>query len=251
MSEFEVGDKVEHVTAGTCDVLHGPFETRWNMDVYLLGMEDGTAFQATDSEITPPKPAFAVGDKVRYEGTLAELAGGPVVGATSGEELFLLKFLEGPDAGKGMARKASKLEPVTEPALVPVGTRVRIDRAAYASETHGMVGVITDNDADWTPSGDAHHPYRVKLGGGTRTIWAAEVTPVDDEPADGFEYKGVVYEYGVTYEDREGDLFKFRSRRSDDGTDTPEGRVDFAAPDDWNWSLAEVVRDYGPIVKQQ
>ncbi|EHM24252.1 hypothetical protein SPW_7346 [Streptomyces sp. W007] len=55
----------------------------------------------------------------------------------------------------------------------------------------------------------------------------------------------------MMYEDREGDLFKFRSRRSDDGTDTPEGRIDFAAPDDWNWSLAEVVRDYGPIVKQQ
>ncbi|WP_097964569.1 phiSA1p31-related protein [Streptomyces sp. or20] len=244
MSEFKVGDKVEHRWHGTLEVTYGPFTNTLGGISYLVRL-GGREIPLPAETLTPPKPAFAVGDKVRYEGTLAELAGGPVIGATSGEELFLLKFLEGPDTGKGMARKASKLELVTEPALVPVGTRVRVDRAAYASEAHGMVGVITDNDADWTPSGGAHHPYRVKLGGGTRTIWAAEVTPVGDKPADGFEYGGIFYEYGVKYEDRDADEWRF-NRSAVHGQPVSDASSVFEGE-----SLAYAVTTYGPLIKQQ
>ncbi|MFD4234270.1 phiSA1p31-related protein [Streptomyces sp. NPDC058542] len=249
MSEYKVGDRVKVFGDQTGTVKYGPVPSTFaGRSMYVVEREsDGErAFKSSDLE---PLPKFAVGDKVRYSGTLAELTGGPVIGATSGEELFLLKFLEGPDSGKGVARRASKLEPVTEPTLVPVGTRVRVNRARYAERTHGKIGIVTSNTATFAAEDGDRHRYHVELGGEDARVYAAEVTPVD-ELADGFEHQGTVYEYGVKYRDREGDLFEFRSRRSDDGTNTPEGRIDFAAPDDWNWSLAEVVRDYGPITKQ-
>lgn len=249
MSEYKVGEKVEHRWHGTMEVTYGPYTDTLGGTRYLVRLGDSEIPLPAET-LSPPTTKFAVGDKVRYGGMLAEIIGGPVTGADTGEEIVLFKYLEGPDDGKGRRRKVSLLESITEPALVLVGTRVRVDRATYGEHTHGMVGVVTSSSETFRSYEGDLHPYRVELGGVEGDVYAAEVTPVVDKPADGFEYEGVFYEYGALYQDREGDLFKFRSRRSDDGTDTPEGRIDFAAPDDWNWSLAEVVRNYGPIVKQ-
>ncbi|EHM24251.1 hypothetical protein SPW_7345 [Streptomyces sp. W007] len=157
-----MGDKVEHVTAGTCDVLHGPFETRWNTDVYLLGMEDGTAFQATGSEITPPKPAFAVGDKVTSGSAEFALHAGPFNGISG--EFWVLED----DNGKHRWSLADYITKVEPSDLVPVGTRVRVDRAEYAERTHGRIGVVVSNTASFRTSGGDRHRYHVELGSDER-----------------------------------------------------------------------------------
>ncbi|MFJ6237972.1 phiSA1p31-related protein [Streptomyces griseus] len=116
-----------------------------------------------------------------------------------------------------------------------------------------MIVVVVGNTETFRLYEDDLHPYRVELGGEEGFVFAAEVTPVD-EPANGFEYEGVTYEYGATYRDREGDLFRFRSTLSSDGTETPQGQTVYGADDDeggnWHWSLAEVLRDYAPLTKQ-
>ncbi|WP_069752929.1 phiSA1p31-related protein [Streptomyces sp. EN16] len=251
MSEYMVGDKA--IRNGLeVEVTYGPFTSPLGFTWLVVRLSNGKEDTARVTDLSPVPAKLAVGDKVRHDNLLAEIIGGPVVGALSGEEIVLFKYLEGFYAGKGMSRKVSEVEPVTEPALVPVGTRVRVDRAKWAEDQHGETGVITGNTETWTPHNDVVHPYEVELDNGG-TIAAAEVTPVDDELANGFEYEGAVYEYGALYRDREGDLFRFRSTLSDDGTETPQGQT-YGADDDeggaWHWSLAEVLRDYAPLTKQ-
>ncbi|WP_097964567.1 phiSA1p31-related protein [Streptomyces sp. or20] len=67
--------------------------------------------------------------------------------------------------------------------------------------------------------------------------------------ADTFEYDGVTYELGATYRDTEGDRFTFERGTKSDGT--PPGRLHYAdgSHGDTNWSLGEVVHNYGPLTK--
>ncbi|MGW6638498.1 phiSA1p31-related protein [Streptomyces cyaneofuscatus] len=207
MTEFKVGDKaIRH--GSEVEITYGPFTSPLGFIWYVVGVGGGKEDTARKGDLSAIPHVFAVGDKVRYEGVLAEIIGGPVPGADSGEEIVLFKYLEGPNAGKGYGRKAWKLEPVTEPALVPVGTRVRVDRATHAGGTHGRKGVIESNTETFREANDDLHRYYVRLVSGD-SVFAAEVTPVDDEPADGFEYEGVTYKYGVPYTDCDGDTWTF------------------------------------------
>jgi hypothetical protein len=66
-----------------------------------------------------------------------------------------------------------------------------------------------------------------------------------------FEWEGIAYEYGALYRDGEGDYFE--TRREIDADGTPVGRYRYvsptAQPNDWAWTLAEVVANHGPLTK--
>lgn len=76
-------------------------------------------------------------------------------------------------------------------------------------------------------------------------------TPEAETPTDTCEFDGVTYEMGSVYRDQEGDLFKFEtSLITVDGT--PRGRLAYTDGSGFgglNWSLAEVVKDFGPLTK--
>jgi len=75
--------------------------------------------------------------------------------------------------------------------------------------------------------------------------------------ADTYTHDGVTYDLTARYRDCEGDVYEFsRTERSipgsadcqDDGS--PVGRMTAGwRPGVWNWSLAEVVRKYGPLTR--
>ncbi|OSC76494.1 hypothetical protein B5180_01685 [Streptomyces sp. BF-3] len=252
MSEFKVGDWAIR-NGREVEVTYGPFISPSGFAWAVVRREDGREDTVRVMDLSPVPVKFAVGDKIRHDNLLAEIIGGPVVGAISGEEIVLFKYLEGFLAGKGMSSKVSKVEPVTKSALVPVGTRVRIDRATYGEYVHGMIGVVTSNAETFRSHEGDLHPYRVELGGEEGDVYAAEVTPVD-QPADGFEYEGAFYERRSTYRDKDGDFWEFA--RPDEATDEtsemrhvdPRGEHgDFRYDDE---SLLSVLMAYGPLTKQ-
>lgn len=189
---------------------------------------------------------FKVRDKVRVlAGGEGIVTYGPFNSTFDTCKMYVVKQ----DGDDERAFQSGDLEPLPK---FSVGDKVTSTEFEYGTgESEIVAGPFVGRHSDkafWVTVGrDGKHatPFANSL----TKVTEPDLVPID-EPAEGFEYAGVLYEYGALYQDREGDLFKFRSRRSDDGTDTPEGRIDFAAPDDWNWSLAEVVRDYGPLTKQ-
>lgn len=252
--EFKVGDRVRVLSGGDGVVTYGPVNGTVNRYKLYVVKQDGDEERAIPVTHLEPTQAFAVGDVVTLStraGARATVEYGPIDNAP----VYLVKLVNAPD-GHGNPRTfqalASCMTKVDdEPALVPVGTRVRVDRAELAEECHGHTGVVTSNDEVLFADEGDRHVYRVHLDDGT-SVYAAEVTPVDNE-ADGFEYEGVTYEYGAVYQDCAGDLFRFRPKLSDDGTATPQGQQVFGATDEggsWHWSLAEVLRDYAPLTKR-
>jgi hypothetical protein len=85
------------------------------------------------------------------------------------------------------------------------------------------------------------------------SVYRALATPNASEPADEatdtFEYAGVTYELGALYEDVENDRFEFGGGLASNGS--PRGRLVGRGGDrgNWNWSLAEVAHNYGPLTK--
>jgi hypothetical protein len=86
-----------------------------------------------------------------------------------------------------------------------------------------------------------------------RALTAPEAPAEAASAADGdtFEWSGIVYEYGILYRDDEGDYFEIRRVIDADGT--PVGRYRYgsptAQPNDWAWTLGEVVHNHGPLTK--
>jgi hypothetical protein len=240
---FKVGDKVEHVTGGTCEVRFGPYRTRWNPGVYLLEMADGTFFAASWTEITPVPvaPAFAVGDTVTLstcDGARATVEYGPF----DDRDVYVVRLVDEP--GNDNPRTFTALANIMgrAPALVPVGTRVRVDRAKHAEEQHGKFGVVTSNTEDFREHVGDPHVYEVQVNGGK--FYVAELTPID-EPADGntFEYAGVTYDVTAKYRDSDGDVWEFTDR--DDRTPF----ANLSTPGYPTESLRAVARQYGPLTK--
>ncbi|MEV7250250.1 phiSA1p31-related protein [Streptomyces cyaneofuscatus] len=204
MTEFKVGDKaIRH--GSEVEITYGPFTGPLGFAWLVVRREDGKEDTARVTDLSPVPVKFAVGDKVTAASGVNEytLHAGPFNGGLGGH----FWVLERPDGTHCWAH-ADSLTKVEAPALVPVGTRVRVDRAKWAEEQHGETGVIRSNTETWTPRDDVAHVYEVELDNGG-SIAAAEVTPVDDEPADGFEYEGVTYKYGVPYTDCDGDTWTF------------------------------------------
>ncbi|MFB7919372.1 hypothetical protein [Streptomyces sp. NPDC056061] len=213
MAEFKVGDTVEHATGGGCVVRFGPYRTRWSSGVYLLEMADGTYFGASGSEIMAPAPAFTVGDVITLStsGSRATVQYGPY---GVNDDIYIVELAEPPDdsdAPREFSALAHVMTKVVDdtPVLVPVGTRVRVDRATYAEDCHGRTGMITSNAETWRAEDDDSHPYIVEFDGGDDSIHVAELTPVDDDTADPYTYDGVTYVPGVDYIDKVGDFWRF------------------------------------------
>ncbi|KPC89912.1 hypothetical protein ADL27_38525 [Streptomyces sp. NRRL F-6602] len=246
---FKVGDRVKALGGVEGVISYGPvISTFGTKTMYAVTSEADRERLYRDSDLAPI-PAFKVGDTVTAYGTPSVIVGGPYDEAGK-RPVWVVRTEDGklffPD------EQCVRPAPADEPALVPVGTRVRVDRARYAEASHGRTGVVTSNTETWEPYEGGPHPYEVDLDDGG-TFYAAEVTPIDDKPAAGFEYNGVVYEYGALYQDRDGDLFRFRPEISDDGTGTPQGQLAYGTEDDgcpWHWSLAETVSGYGPLTKK-
>ncbi|WP_030997543.1 phiSA1p31-related protein [Streptomyces sp. NRRL F-5630] len=246
---FKVGDKVTNEVSGPGEVVFGPFQGVAGAGMYLVKDEGSPVHWMLSARSIAPLPAFKVGDRVTAYGTPSVIVGGPYDEAGK-RPVWVVRTEDGTLFFPNEQRV--RPAPADEPALVPVGTRVRVDRARYAEASHGRTGVVTSNTETWEPYEGGPHPYEVDLDDGG-TFYAAEVTPIDDKPAAGFEYNGVVYEYGALYQGRDGDLFRFRPEISDDGTGTPQGQLAYGTEDDgcpWHWSLAETVSGYGPLTKK-
>ncbi|MFE7624279.1 phiSA1p31-related protein [Streptomyces sp. NPDC057509] len=243
MAEFKVGDEVRVLAGGEGFVTYGPVNSTFDTyKIYVVKQEgdDERAFKSSDLEPVPP--AFTVGDIVTLStrGARATVEYGPF----DDRDVYVVKLLDEPADGNPRTFTALASVMTKVPALVPVGTRVRVDRAEYAEYAHGLTGEVTSNTDTWTPYGDVIHPYSVRMDDRTRgTIHAAEVTPIHEPPA-GFEYEGTVYECGVTYEDKDGDRWRF---------DRPRDGGEPLADDTSCWlrePLSDVVRAWGPLTKQ-
>ncbi|MFF6928326.1 phiSA1p31-related protein [Streptomyces californicus] len=235
-SEFKVGDKVRVLAGGEGVVTYGPFNSTFDTYKMYVVKQDGDDERAFKNVDLSPLPAFAVGDKVTSGLAEYTLHAGPFTGRF-GDHFWVL---ERPDGTHVWAR-ADSLTKVEAPALVPVGTRVRVDRAKYAENIHGEVGAVTSNTATFAAEDDDRHRYRVELGRDAGFVYAAEVTPVD-ESADGFKYEGVTYKYGVPYTDCDGDTWTFeRPTRAGAApkSDSNSYRI--------GESLAYVVDNYRPL----
>ncbi|MYY03088.1 MULTISPECIES: phiSA1p31-related protein [unclassified Streptomyces] len=242
MTEFEVDDKVRVLAGGEGIVTYGPVNSAFSSYKLYVVKQDGDderAFKASDLEPLPAK--FAVGDTVtlttRKRGARATVEYGPF----DDGGVYVVKLVDKPSDDNPQTFTVLDRWMEKVPALVPVGTRVRVDRAKYAEYRHGQVGTVTYNVGTFRAPDDAH-VYIVDFEDGSR-IYAAEVTPVKDAPADTFEYEGVTYEYGVTYIDRDGDPWTFERSR---GSDQP-------ISDSGSWSqgesIAYVVGNFGPLEK--
>ncbi|MFB7188433.1 phiSA1p31-related protein [Streptomyces sp. NPDC056230] len=119
-----------------------------------------------------------------------------------------------------------------------------------------------------TLTGDEARTLRSVLDGysgpNSVAIYRALVRPTaartaTDEAGDTFEYEGITYEIGAIYRDADGDHFDFKAELSAPGTPdrnadgTPIGRFRGQRvgrePNNWNWSLREVVECHGPLTK--
>ncbi|MFD5198836.1 phiSA1p31-related protein [Streptomyces sp. NPDC058375] len=252
MSEFKVGETVRVLIGGEGVITYGPVNSTFGDKVYVVKQDgdDERAFKSSDLE---PTPTFAVGDKVALDtrgGEQATVEYGPF----DGENVYVVKLAKRPTDGnpRTFTVLAGMMRPVTEPGLVPVGTRVRVDRAKWAGDQHGETGVIRSNTETWTPHDDVAHVYEVELDNGG-SIAVAEVTPVD-EPANGYEYEGVTYERHSTYRDKDGDYWEFA--RPDEAVNETDmmRHVDPLGEHDGfrysNESLRSVLARYGPLTKQ-
>ncbi|MEV4971994.1 phiSA1p31-related protein [Streptomyces scopuliridis] len=236
---FKVGDTITlNARAGAKAVVeYGPYNTSPTYLVKLIEGEDaGDVFPAL-AYVMKAAPAFTDGDKVRVNDTEFSLHAGPFT-SSYGDQFWVL---ERADGAHSWAREDA-LTVVTD--LVPIGTRVRIDRAKWAEQTHGMTGVVESNTETWRAEDDDTHPYIVRIDNGSGPH-VAELTPVD-EPADTFEHNGIAYDLSMKYRDREGDVWRF-------------ARVDGVVRGDWGLHLRSIsaedstlsyaVDHYGPLTK--
>ncbi|MFE7398007.1 phiSA1p31-related protein [Streptomyces sp. NPDC057557] len=245
MAEFKVGDKVTlNTRAGEkATIEYGPYNSSPTYLVKLIeGENAGDVFPAL-AYILKAAPAFIVGDTVSHRmlGTV-EITYGPYT-----DTLGAVRYLTRLAGGSEQPMSPEMLTAL--PALVPVGTRVRIDRAKWAEEQHGKIGVVQSNTETWRERRDDVHSYIVRIDDGS-TFHVAELTPVDDTSKDifgvtTFEHNGIVYDLSAKYEDRDGDTWRFaRVDGEVRGEYEPESPID-----DYSPTLARVVRSYGPLKK--
>ncbi|MFD5504622.1 phiSA1p31-related protein [Streptomyces sp. NPDC127061] len=247
MSEqtFKVGDRVTVFKTSHGEVTYGPVPSTFGRaKMYAVQIDGGIEQMYQGGDLNAEPPAFIVGDVVtlRTSGSRATVEYGPY--GVNGD-IYIVKLVE-PPADSDNPREFSALVNVMTkvPALVPVGTRVRIGRAKWAEGSHGEIGVVQSNTETWRADRGDVHPYIVRLDGGGLP-YVAELTPVDDEPADTFEHNGTVYDLSAKYEDRDGDVWRFARVGGDvRGEYEPENTIDSDSAD-----LSFVARMYGPLKK--
>ncbi|KDQ65725.1 hypothetical protein [Streptomyces sp. NTK 937] len=186
MSEYKVGDRAL-LRGDEVEVTYGPFTSPSGFLWVVVRREDGREDTARRTDLEA-LPRFAVGDRVTmgFDDEYTASAG-PFNGISA--EFWVLKRAD----GTHLWSRADALTKVEPTALVPVGTRVRVDRATYAGYTHGQVGTVTSNTGDFRAVEGDRHLYRIDLGFDNGDVYAAEVTPVDETTDDAWTYEGVTY----------------------------------------------------------
>ncbi|GAA3018646.1 phiSA1p31-related protein [Streptomyces fulvorobeus] len=243
MTEFKVGDKVRHTWLEAVEVTYGPYTDMRGQTRYMVRVASGGE-QPTTPEMMVATPAFSVGDKARRNGHTVEILAGPVEGAVTGAEIYLFKYLDGPDVGKGGGRNASEFEALpTTTYTSPAG--ITYDLAGEYTDRLGYTWSFTGRHSpDGTPCVTAYGNAN-----NTDTIDGIEdsfgpLCKVTAKPADGFEYEGVVYEYDAEYTDCDGDNWTFyRSTRT--------GGAPLSTYSSYRSreTLQYVVDNYGPLTK--
>ncbi|MFJ9213033.1 phiSA1p31-related protein [Streptomyces sp. NPDC102264] len=255
---FTVGDKAKMVgESDPVEIIGGPFKNRYHT-WFAVKSETGEHYTASEDNLTalPAPDPIKVGDRVRvteddpYTRT-GEFVGklGTVCKLNSTSSLpYNVEFDS--DQGAPYSRWAvASVEKIKDaPALVSIGTRVRVDRAKWAEESHGMTGVVTSNTQTFRSHVGDTHVYDVELDDGP-TIHVAELTLLD-EPADTVVHRGITYDLSATYRDRDGDAWRFA--RVDGvvrGACRPaSSRTEFHITG-YSGTLREVVDAYGPLSK--
>ncbi|MGW2515017.1 phiSA1p31-related protein [Streptomyces scopuliridis] len=250
---FAVGDKAK--MDGESDpvaIIGGPFTNRYHKWFVVRAEVGDTTASESDLTALPAPAPIVVGDRVRVTEDDPYARTGEFVGM-----LGTVRRLNHPlrlpynvefdaDQGAPYTRwNVTSVEKISDESVrVPVGTRVRIDRAKWAEQTHGMTGVVESNTETWRAEDDDTHPYIVRIDNGSGPH-VAELTPVD-EPADTFEHYGITYDLSVKYRDRESNVWRF-------------ARVDGVVRGDWGLhrrsisaedsTLSYAVDHYGPLTK--
>ncbi|MFB7188432.1 phiSA1p31-related protein [Streptomyces sp. NPDC056230] len=247
MSEqtFKVGDKVVHNDRGTVEVTYGPYTNPIGGTNYVIQLSNGRETPVLSQTLTALVPVFTVGDKVTstaaFSGAVAELVAGPF--ASNFGAFWVAQGANG--AHRSVRERTLTKAPAPATALVPVGTRVRIDRAAFAQQDHGRTGVVTSNTETWRAGDDDSHPYIVEFDGGDDSIHVAELTLVD-EPADTFTHNGIVYDFSAEYEDFEGDVWRFARVDGEIMGDYGHRR---GLINQYSYDIARAVNVWGPFRK--
>jgi hypothetical protein len=233
---FKVGDKVEILGARKGEVKYGPATSTFGTHtVYIVADETlghDRAYKASDLTALP---TFAVGDKAKMDGERepVEILAGPY------KNRYITWYTVKAEVGETTAAEDNL---TALPALVPVGTRVRVARATYAARRVGQVGTVDSNREDaMIGYPKVAHPYLVSFPDG-QDIYAAEVTPVD-ESADTYTYEGITYDLSAKYRDKDGDVWEFTGEHHADGS--PKVYFHGSGYDD----LGDVVEAYGPLTK--
>ncbi|MFJ5103209.1 phiSA1p31-related protein [Streptomyces sp. NPDC088554] len=244
MAEFKVGDKVEHPTGGTCTVRYGPYRTRWNPDLYLLEMADGTHFDADDLEVSAPLPAFAVGDKAKMAGETepVEIIGGPY------KNRYRVWFAVKAEVGDATASEGD-LTALPAPDPIKAGDRVRVTDDDGAHQFVGRIGRVVKLNSD-----ASRLPYRVQFGDGRgfhgeeNGHWNCVAV---ERVTDTYEYDGVTYDVDAQYRDSDGDVWFFK--RMPDGAVRGEYRASTSTYephiDNFSETLETAAIMHGPLLK--
>jgi hypothetical protein len=253
VTEFKVGDTVEHNGRRRGVLTYGPFQSVsfTSSEAFLL-KEEGGAERVVRAGYLKALPTFAVGDKIQHRTFGAgEVAFGPFVHSNGPGHYLIVN-----EEGKHLLSDSEALAAVPTAGPIKVGNIVRVlkDNAEFADVKAGDTFTVAEMMSGGRIA--VHAPLRV--GGNFWYFEPESLEKVVDESA-AFTYRGIAYEYGAAYRDREGDIFEFKAELSRPGTadresdGTPLGRTrsdqEEATFGQWAWSLAEVVRNYGPLQK--
>ncbi|OKI19282.1 phiSA1p31-related protein [Streptomyces sp. CB03911] len=249
---FKVGDKVESVTFGKGTVALGPFQGVFSLSAtrYAVELTEGESagrIAMMDEHTLKAVPTtFEIGARVVHQHTgdaVSTVAAGPFREHHSSRVWYVLENLDGSHQASDPKYLSAAPEPA--PDVVSVGDRVRILEARFAESVIGKLGTVTRVDCTFRQLAGDLHPFEVKVDGGG-TPYVKRVERITDEPARTFVYDGVTYDLDATYEDEDGDLWRWHTDPvHEDGS--PRAGMNGNAPR--HNSLRTVVANYGPLTK--
>ncbi|MFJ3248355.1 phiSA1p31-related protein [Streptomyces sp. NPDC086782] len=238
---FKAGDKVAHRSWGAGEIVFGPFLRDGSEDNYLMKALSNGEHRLVDSPAMTIASKFNVGDKVRgvYSDDIYTIEAGPFRSAYG--EWYATKDEDG-DVGHNDADSLKAVE-TTEDASLKEGDVVRTlhDNAFHADVKAGDLFEVRA----FAP----YFPDRIKVdaGPGARMAqWTFRPQDFEKVGADkAAVHDGVVYDLTARYRDKDGDVWRFER--------CPDGEVHGAwtsrAIDEYDETLAETVRDYGPLTR--
>lgn len=237
---FKVGDKVIHRSWGAGEIVFGPY----NGDALLMKEDGGDVIRHVEADAMTPRPAFAIGDTVKYEyGDGGKLVAGPFKSGYHDEAIWVVERAN----GTHITPTENSLTKVPPTDYIRVGDRVRVLVAAHMPEMAGCMATVREVGTDETfadPAASGVHRFLVRSDD-QGTFYARDVEKVDEPAADTFAYAGVTYDLSASYRDKDGDTWHFVRFG-----DVVEGGI-YGAPKERGDgdSLRYVVDEYGPLTR--